>query len=324
MSPPNPADRPTQIPAISAHGLSYRYAGAATPALQNVSFEVPAGEIFGLLGPNGAGKSTLLSILSGSLTSQSGDITIAGERLTGRAHAIKQLSAVVPQEYAFYDSLTGRQNLDYFGSVFGLSRASLAERRARAVEICRLEEHLDRPASEYSGGLKRRLNLAIGLLNAPKILYLDEPTVGIDAQSRRFIIEAVHALKDAGTTIIYTSHYMEEVEELCDSVAVIDHGRLVMCDRMENLLRREGGQTLLITFVAPQPELAEVFAPFGATHVEHREWTLQIAADRLPQLLRTLTERGIAIDRMQYGVSRLEKIYLELLLGSATQLGDAA
>jgi ABC-2 type transport system ATP-binding protein len=323
MSSPSPAHLPAQTPAISAHGISYCYAGATTPALQDVSFDVPAGEIFGLLGPNGAGKSTLLGILSGSLTAQNGEITIAGERLTGSARAIKQLSAVVPQEYAFYESLTGRQNLDYFGSVFGLARARLAERRASAVEICRLQEHLDRPASEYSGGLKRRLNLAIGLLNAPKILYLDEPTVGIDAQSRRFIIEAVHALKNAGTTIIYTSHYMEEVEELCDSVAVIDHGRLVICDRMENLLRREGGQTLQITLATPRPELTDVLAPFGATHVDHREWMLQIAADRLPALLQTLTGRGIAIDRMQYGVSRLEKIYLQLLLGGS-QIEDAA
>jgi ABC-2 type transport system ATP-binding protein len=300
--------------AIRARSVGYRYAGAPLPALQDVSFEVPAAEIFGLLGPNGAGKSTLLGILSGSLIAQNGEITIAGERLTKRARTIKRLSAVVPQEYAFYESLSGRQNLDYFGSVFGLSRAERAERKAKAVEICRLEEHLERKAGQYSGGLKRRLNLAIGLLNAPKILYLDEPTVGIDAESRRYIIDAVRALKAMGTTIVYTSHYMEEVEALCDSVAVIDRGRLVLHERMDTLLRREGAQSLQITLREPKPDLAAVLAPFAATHVDHKVWSLAIAQERIAEVLDAVRNSGAAIERLQYGVSRLEKIYLDLLL----------
>jgi ABC-2 type transport system ATP-binding protein len=306
-------------PAISARSLGYRYADSGAPALEDVSFTVPAAEIFGLLGPNGAGKSTLLGLLSGSLDAQQGEITIAGEKLTKRARHIKRLSAVVPQEYAFYESLSGRQNLDYFGSVFGLSRAELAERSARAVEICRLEEHLQRRAGQYSGGLKRRLNLAIGLLNAPKILYLDEPTVGIDAESRRFIMDAVLGLKALGTTIVYTSHYMEEVEELCDSVAVIDQGRLVLQERMENLLRREGGQSLQFTLREPDPTLASVLEPFAATHVDHRVWTLAVPSERLPEVLSVLQRRGMSFERLQYGVSRLEKIYLDLLLRGAAQ-----
>jgi ABC-2 type transport system ATP-binding protein len=305
------------VPAISARSIGYRYADAPVLALQDVSFEVPAAEIFGLLGPNGAGKSTLLGILSGSLDAQHGEITIAGDRLTTRAKHIKRLSAVVPQEYAFYESLSGRQNLDYFGSVFGLSRAERAEREAKAVDICQLGEHLDRTAGQYSGGLKRRLNLAIGLLNAPKILYLDEPTVGIDAESRRYIIDAVRSLKDLGTTIVYTSHYMEEVEELCDSVAVIDHGRLVLHERMENLLRREGAQSLQITLREASPRLESALAPFDAAHVGHKIWSLSIPAERIAEVLDVLRNHGAHVDRLQYGVSRLEKIYLDLLLSGA-------
>jgi ABC-2 type transport system ATP-binding protein len=312
----NPA-MPAGAIAIRARDVSYHYAETGTAALQGVSFEVPRGEIFGLLGPNGAGKSTLLGLLSGSLTLQSGEITIVGELLPRRARQVKRISAMVPQEYAFYESLTGAQNLDFFGSVFGLARRERTRRRAKAVEVCRLEEHLHKTAGHYSGGLKRRLNLAIGLLNEPQILYLDEPTVGIDAESRRFIIDAVLALKISGTTIVYTSHYMEEVEQLCDCVAVIDHGRVVLHDRMENLLRREGGQSLQISLREPNAELATVLQPFGATHADHKLWTLTVATDRLPEVLATLARHGVQFDRLQYGVSRLEKIYLQLLLGDA-------
>ena len=306
--------------AICARAVSYRYADALQPALQDVSFDVPRAEIFGLLGPNGAGKSTLLGILSGSLIGQAGEITIAGERLSQRARGIKRLSAVVPQEFAFYESLTGRQNLDYFGSVFGLSRVERDERRAKAVEICRLETHLDRTAGHYSGGLKRRLNLAIGLLNAPKILYLDEPTVGIDAESRRYIIDAVLALKALGTTIVYTSHYMEEVEELCDSVAVIDHGRVVLQERMEKLLRREGGQTLQLTLREPNAMVATILESFRPTHSDAKVWSLTIEPSRIHEVLGALERQGVQFDRLQYGVSRLEKIYLELLLRDAPKV----
>jgi ABC-2 type transport system ATP-binding protein len=314
----------SNAPAISVRDLGYRYADAPSVALQGIEFDVLPAEIFGLLGPNGAGKSTLLGIMSGSLECQSGEVTIAGERLTKRARNIKRLSAVVPQEYAFYESLSGRQNLAYFGSVFGLSRSQLEERRAKAVEICQLETYLDRTAGKYSGGLKRRLNLAIGLLNAPQILYLDEPTVGIDAESRRYILDAVLALKALGTTIVYTSHYMEEVEELCDAVAIIDQGRLVLHERMQNLLRREGGDALQLTLREPNAGVAAVLAAFSPTHVDHKHWTLNIAAQRLPEVLTELERSGIAFDRLQYGVSRLEKIYLEVLLRGSNKVEAAA
>jgi len=302
--------------AIVVRGVSYRYEHAANDALHAIDLDIPCGEIFGLLGPNGAGKSTLLGLMSTSLALQSGSITVAGEALPRRAREVRRASAIVPQEYAFYESLTGQQNLDYFGSVFGLSRSQLAERAAKAVETCRLQDELRRPAGDYSGGLKRRLNLAIGLLNTPAILYLDEPTVGIDAQSRRYILDAVQALRAAGTTIVYTSHYMEEVEQLCDSVAVIDRGRVVLQDRVENLLRREGERSLRIALGEPDANVAAVLAPYGATHVDHKHWTMALSRERLPEVLVALERSGVEVERVQYGVSRLEEIYLALLLGS--------
>jgi ABC-2 type transport system ATP-binding protein len=302
--------------AISVRAVAYRYAHASFDALREVSIEIPRGEIFGLLGPNGAGKSTLLGLLSGSLALQSGAIIIAGEALPRRARYVKRISAMVPQEYAFYESLTGQQNLDYFGSVFGLSRELLEQRCAQAVEVCRLQAELRRAAGDYSGGLKRRLNLAIGLLNEPQILYLDEPTVGIDAESRRYILDAVAALKSRGTTIVYTSHYMEEVEKLCDSVAVIDHGRVVLQERMTNLLQREGGESLQVTLTAAHPAVESLLQPFAASHVDFRTWKMTLPRERLSEVLSALERAGARIERMQYGVSRLEEIYLDLLLGA--------
>jgi ABC-2 type transport system ATP-binding protein len=293
-------------------------------ALHDINIDVPRAEIFGLLGPNGAGKSTLLGLLSGSLSLQSGSITIAEEPLPRRARQVKRVSAMVPQEYAFYESLTGQQNLNYFGSVFGLSRVQLQQRARKAVEICRLDDDINRIAGDYSGGLKRRLNLAIGLLNEPQILYLDEPTVGIDAQSRRFILDAVLALREAGTTIVYTSHYMEEVEQLCDSVAVIDEGRVVLQERTANLLRREGGQRLQITLSEPNAAAGTVLQEYSATHVDHKLWSLLLPRERLSEVLAALARSGAQVERVQYGVSRLEEIYLELLLGSRSTKERAA
>jgi ABC-2 type transport system ATP-binding protein len=324
LSIPSTTAAPAPAHAIAIRSLAYRYSGAAVDALHDINIDVPRGEIFGLLGPNGAGKSTLLGLLSGSLSLQGGSIVIGGEPLPRRARQVKRISAMVPQEYAFYESLTGQQNLDYFGSVFGLSRTQREQRAIKAVEVCRLEDDIGRIAGDYSGGLKRRLNLAIGLLNAPQILYLDEPTVGIDAQSRRFILDAMLALRAQGTTIVYTSHYMEEVEQLCDSVAVIDQGRVVLQERTANLLRREGGQRLQITLAEPNVAASVVLQGYAATHVDHQVWSLLLPPERLHDLLLALASSGAHVERLQYGVSRLEEIYLELLLGSRVSKESAA
>jgi ABC-2 type transport system ATP-binding protein len=287
---------------ISVRDVAYRYRDAPKNALNAINFKIERGSIFGLLGPNGAGKSTLLSLLSGSLALQHGEIVVAG---ANTARDIKSISAIVPQEYAFYEDLSGLENLDYFAGVCGLSPQRAAKRIERCAQMCRLTDVLEQRAGHYSGGVKRRLNLAIGLLNEPQILYLDEPTVGIDAESRQYIVDAIHDLRSTGITIVYTSHYMEEVEKLCDALAIIDHGRVVVQESMDSLLQRGSGRTLHVRLKEPLPSLLEALTPYHAEHVEHRHWQLELSADQLPEALGIFATHGAQIERMQYGISRL-------------------
>ncbi|MEJ0099223.1 MAG: ABC transporter ATP-binding protein [Pseudomonadota bacterium] len=230
-------------PLIRVDGLTYRYAGATQPALDGVDLAIEAGSSFGLLGPNGAGKTTLLSLLTGLLPPQQGTLHIAGFDPAHEPQRIRALTGLVPQELAFYPALSGRENLKFFADVHGISPAQWSQRLEYCVQVCRLDEVLDQQAARYSGGLKRRLNLAIGLLHAPRILYLDEPTAGIDARSRQVIVAAIKALREGGTTLVYTSHYMEEIEAICDTIAVIDHGRVVAHGPTADLARDAEGSS---------------------------------------------------------------------------------
>lgn len=224
--------------AIDIQQLGFTYPGETAPALAAINLVIPAGSCFGLLGPNGAGKSTLLSILTGILPLQTGRVSINGRSLADNTRHHREWAALVPQDYAFYQALTARENLDCFAGLYGLRGATKRERIDFAVTVCGLEQLLDKRAANCSGGVKRRLNLAIGLLNRPQILYLDEPTVGIDAQSRHFILASIRQLQASGMTIVYTSHYMEEIQAICDGLAIIDHGRLLLADSMANVMVR--------------------------------------------------------------------------------------
>jgi ABC-2 type transport system ATP-binding protein len=221
----------------------------------------------------------------------------------------------VPQDYAFYLALTGRENLRFFADVYGLSNTQWRERLDYCISVCRLQELLDKRAAQYSGGMKRRLNLAIGLLNAPQILYLDEPTVGIDAQSRQVIVEAIQALRAHSTTVIYTSHYMEEVEALCDEIAIINHGRLVARDSTANLLQQGSHQTLLLSFMQiPSPAALQALQQWHpqAIHAQQYELSLPQASD-LEVVMQLCNAQQLQIKQAQFGISRLERIYLSLL-----------
>ena len=299
--------------------LRHRYAKAATLALDDISFGIPRGCNFGLLGPNGAGKTTLLSILTGLQAVQSGSVSIAGMDLARDSRDIKSISALVPQDYAFYLGLSGHENLRFFADVYGLSAVQWRDRLDYCVGVCGLEEMLHKRVAQYSGGMKRRLNLAIGLLNTPKILYLDEPTVGIDALSRQVIIDAIQALRAQSTTVIYTSHYMEEVEALCDEVAIIDHGRLVARDSTANLLQQGSQQTLLLKFAeTPSPSALQVLQKWQprALHAEQYELSLPRASD-LEEVMQLCNAQQLRIKEAQFGISRLARIYLSLLKDEA-------
>ncbi|MEA3192236.1 MAG: linearmycin/streptolysin transport system ATP-binding protein, partial [Betaproteobacteria bacterium] len=197
----------------------------------------PSGGIFGLLGPNGAGKTTLISILAGQLRAPAGSVTLDGAPLDEVRRREPASLGLVPQEFAFYPMLTSAENLRFFGAVQGLGGARLRERVAAVAAFARIENVLARRAGELSGGLRRRLNLAIGLLTEPRILLLDEPTVGVDPQSRSFLLDSIRGLAGAGKTIVYTSHYMEEVEAICDHVAIIDAGKVLREGALSDLLR---------------------------------------------------------------------------------------
>ncbi len=224
-------------------GLDHRYPGQPRSALHGVELAIPQGSVFGLLGPNGAGKTTLLSILLGLIAPSEGQVNYRGEALASHLAAVRAEIGFVPQELAFYPMLTVQENLAFYVRCLKVAKPWREARIEQAVVATRLGDYLNRPASQLSGGLKRRLNLAIGLLNNPKVLFLDEPTVGIDPQSRNFILETIARLnRERGMSVVYTSHYMEEVEQLCDHIAIIDNGRILVQGELAGLLAAHPGE----------------------------------------------------------------------------------
>ncbi|QGG96863.1 ATP-binding cassette domain-containing protein [Actinomarinicola tropica] len=195
-------------------------------AVRELSFQVAPGETYGLLGPNGAGKSTAISVIAGLLVPDDGDVHVHGERITTRSTAARGAIGLVPQEVAVYPDLTARENLRFFGRLYGLAGADLDARVDEVLEVIGLTERAGDRSSEFSGGMNRRLNIGIGLLHRPQLLILDEPTVGVDPQSRNAILDSVEQLSGAGMAVLYTTHYMEEAERLCDRIGIIDEGRL--------------------------------------------------------------------------------------------------
>jgi ABC-2 type transport system ATP-binding protein len=300
---------------ISIRDASYQYRGGGAPALNHVSLEIRRGSCCGLLGPNGAGKSTLLSLLMGLQKLQTGSMRVAGYDLGADAAPVRALSALVPQDFAYYAGLTGAENLRFFAAIYGLAGSRWHERHDYCVRICGLEAMLYQRAEQYSGGMKRRLNLAIGLLASPQILYLDEPTVGIDAISRQVILAAIRALRTAGVTLIYTSHYMEEVESICDDLAIIDHGQVVAQGSTSELLRDKMGTTLVVEFaLQPDQLLLGALHSWSARPLGERSIEMKLAnAADLAAIMIACNERGHEIRQLQFGVGRLERRYLEIL-----------
>ena len=207
--------------------LSKRYKGAEEYAVRDLSLRIEEAEIYGLLGPNGAGKTTLISMLTSLLKPTSGSFTIAGLNFQENKNELKQLIGIVPQEYALYPTLTAYENLFYFGSMYGLKGEILKTSIADHLEIMGLTKFANKRTATFSGGMKRRVNLIAGILHKPKVLFLDEPTVGVDVQSKNVIIDHLKLLNKEGTTIVYTSHHLNEAESFCTRVAIIDNGEIV-------------------------------------------------------------------------------------------------
>jgi ABC-2 type transport system ATP-binding protein len=215
-------------------------------AVDGVSFEVPEGEIYGLLGPNGAGKTTTLSMMSGLLRPDEGRILFDDIDIVAEPIRVKEQLGVVPQETALYEDLSARENLRFWAGIYGLSGAALNEAVDRTLEQVGLEARAKDAVSKYSGGMKRRLNLALGLVHRPRAVLLDEPTVGIDPQARANILDVVRGVASAGTTVLYTTHYLEEAETLCDRIGIMDHGKILAEGSLAELKRQAGEEELVI------------------------------------------------------------------------------
>ena len=236
-------------PAIQIEDITKRYKSAQEDSLRQVSLQINERDVFGLLGPNGAGKTTLISILCGIIPPSQGTINyyIQGNSISESER--RSRVGFVPQEYAFYQELSARQNLDYFGAMYNLSKSELTARIDELLEALGLQKSADKKVSTFSGGMKRRVNLAIGLIHRPSILFLDEPTVGVDVQSKNAIIKYLEEINRTGTTIVYTSHHMSEAEAFCNRIALIDHGKVVVEGDLQELLKENFAPDLQSLFI---------------------------------------------------------------------------
>jgi len=289
-------------------------------AVKEISFSVEEGEIFSLLGPNGAGKTTTIHMLCGLIRPTAGDAWVGGHSVTHEPLAVKRVIGVVPQEVALYDDLSGRQNLLFWGAMYDLRGQELRERVEEALDMVGLTERADDRVATYSGGMKRRLNFAAGLLHRPRILFLDEPTVGIDPQSRRRILDMVKDLNRAGTTVLYTTHYMEEAEELSHRLAIMDHGQIIALGTLSELIRMvgendtlrlhvgEGAPTdILCNALASLPQVLRVSAMDGQVIL-----AVPNATEALPEIMRVTTHLGVRVRSVDIEEPNLEAVFLHL------------
>ncbi len=285
-------------------------------ALRGASFEVFEGELFGLLGPNGAGKTTLLSILSCLSDASSGEAILIGQKLAKGNRDIRRLIGIGTQELSLYGELTARENLFFFGRLYAIPEADLPKRADEILERIGLLDRANDRAGTFSGGMKRRLNLGIALIHRPKILFLDEPTTGVDPQSRNHIFEHVRELNRKGMTVIYTSHYMEEVETLCPRMAILDHGQVIACDTLKGLLKRLDG-VIRLTLAADAGEVADHMRQLSGVRevaVEESRYVVRTndVAKSLIEIVRLLSARNIDLVELHTEEPNLEKVFLHL------------
>jgi len=287
-------------------------------AVDGVSFTVAKGELYGLLGPNGAGKTTIMSMLSGLLAPDEGRILFDSIDLAGEPLKVKAQLGVVPQEPALYENLSARENLQFWGGLYGLSGAPLTQAVDRVLDLVGLRDRAKDPVKQYSGGMKRRINLALGLVHAPRAVLMDEPTVGIDPQARLHILEAVKQVAASGTTVIYTTHYLEEAEQLCDRIAIMDHGKILAEGTLDELKSRVGGRDIVTvrgsfdaTVVLPR---LDALTDVRVTSVEPGRLVLSVEGSGrgAVELLGRVLAEGLAIDGISIQPPSLNTLFLNL------------
>lgn len=289
-------------------------------AVKGISFSVAEGEIFSLLGPNGAGKSTTISVLSTLFPPTSGEATVCGHSVTREAMAVKRSIGVVPQEIALYEDLSALENLHFWGQMYGLSGKALSARVDEVLQQIGLQDKAKARIKTYSGGMKRRVNIGVGLLQKPRLLFMDEPTVGIDPQSSRAILDSVKALNREGMTILYTTHYMEEAQELSDRVGIIDHGELIALGTQAELTRQVGEMDTLVLHLGEQEDPSALAAALEgmdgvlqATATDHEVSLVTPAAEEvLASVVTRANELGMRIHSLDMREPNLEAVFLHL------------
>jgi ABC-2 type transport system ATP-binding protein len=300
---------------INVQSLSKRF--GELRAVDRISFSVTPGELFGFLGPNGAGKTTTISMVSGLLRPDEGTVSIGDFNLWESPRQAKGLLGLVPQEIALYEEFTARENLFFWGGLYGLARAELSPSIDQTLQLVGLAERAREPVARFSGGMKRRLNLAIGLVHRPKVLLLDEPTVGIDPQARNAILEIIRDIARQGTTVLFTTHHLDEAEKLCDRIAILDHGRILQTGSVVELARVVGDRdvvTLRGKFTAGQIQQSLEHQPVAILTAADQLATLHMMGEHfgLASLVERLGKSGIEIADLSVQKPTLESVFLKL------------
>jgi len=307
------------MPAIlQVHNLVKKYGDFA--AVKGISFDIIEGEIFSLLGPNGAGKTTTISVLSTLYAPTSGDAIVGGHSVSKEPMAVRQLIGVVPQDLAIYDDLTAHENLWFWGQMYGLSGKALKTRIGQVLDQIGLSDKAGKRIKTFSGGMKRRVNIGVGLLHKPRLLFMDEPTVGIDPQSRRAILDSVKDLNKQGMTVLYTTHYMEEAQELSDRVGIIDHGDLIALGTQAELTHQVGENDTLILHVGEGENAKSLAAAIralpGVLKADVTDQAVTVIApearDILAPAVTQANEIGIKIRSVDIQEPNLEAVFLHL------------
>ncbi len=281
-------------------------------AVDDVSFEVEKGETFGLLGPNGAGKTTTIQLLCGLIKPDGGTVTLGGKADPSLVEVRLSLG-VVPQALAIYQELSSRQNLDFFGRMYGLSGRKLNERIENCLEIAGLTKRSNDRVSKYSGGMKRRLNMVCSFLHEPPLLLLDEPTVGVDPQSRNLIFDTIENMKSQGRTILYTTHYMEEAQRLCDRVAILDHGKVLDIDSVDNLIKKHGGPSHIEAEFEEKLSNPETIKQYiDSKNVQFEEMKIRFETSKPMESLAMLNRSGVRFSTLKVQTANLEDVFLNL------------
>ena len=301
---------------LDCRGLRRRYGNLT--AVDGVGFHISPGETYGLLGPNGAGKTTTISMIAGLLDRDDGEVTVDGQPMSPQAVRAKAAIGYVPQELALYPDLSARENLMFFARLYGMSTADAKRRSADVLEVTGLTDRAGDQTKKYSGGMKRRLNIGIGLLHRPKLLILDEPTVGVDPQSRNAILESVEGLSGEGMAVLYTTHYMEEAERLCDRVGIIDHGKLIAEGTRDELvsLVGEGDRVRLLATGDLAKAAAELDGHPWVRQASATDEVIDLVVDdsrsNLPAILTTAAAADVAVRSVDVTEPDLEAVFLHL------------